>query len=153
MESISETEAREFLENAAVAHMGVIDKGIPYVTPMSFVVDGDRILFRTKPGRRFEAIIANPIVSIEASHFDDETGDWISVVVTGKATEHNDGETMARAVELLMQKYEKQIGSPLTRGGVQPMASFPHVVAVTIQEISGMSSGRGFSPRTRPGRL
>jgi hypothetical protein len=56
-------------------------------------------------------------------------------------------------VELLMNKYEAVLGSPLGRGGLQPMASFPHVVAVEIEEISGMTSGRGFSYRTRPGRL
>jgi hypothetical protein len=48
---------------------------------MSFVVDGDRILFRTKPGRRYEAILENPDVSIEASTFDNETGEWSSVFV------------------------------------------------------------------------
>jgi hypothetical protein len=36
---------------------------------------------------------------------------------------------------------------------LQPVAAFPHVIEVTINEISGMSSGRGFAFRTRPGRL
>ena len=48
--------------------------GEPYVTPMSFVVDSDRILFRTNPGKRHEAMLENPVVSIEASTFDEETG-------------------------------------------------------------------------------
>lgn len=153
MEAISDAEAREFLRDAKVAHMGVIDSGAPYVTPMSFVVDDDRILFRTKPGRRFEALMANPTVSIEASSFDEETGDWVSVIVTGTAVEQTDEPTISRAVELLMSKYSESIGDPLTRGGSQPMATFPHVVAVEIDDISGMCSGRGFTPRTRPGRL
>jgi nitroimidazol reductase NimA-like FMN-containing flavoprotein (pyridoxamine 5'-phosphate oxidase superfamily) len=73
--------------------------------------------------------------------------------VRGTASETTDDETTSRAVELLMNKYEAVLGSPLGRGGLQPMASFPHVVAVEIEEISGMTSGRGFSYRTRPGRL
>ena len=153
MEPITNEQAREFFSEALVAHIGVISEGRPYVTPMSFVVDGDRILFRTKPGKRFEGMTANPIVSIEASHFDTDTGDWVSVIVIGTATEVHDDETISKTVQLLLQKYEKMLGSPLSRGGLQPMASFPHVVSVSIDEITGMASGGGFGARTRPGRL
>jgi nitroimidazol reductase NimA-like FMN-containing flavoprotein (pyridoxamine 5'-phosphate oxidase superfamily) len=153
VEEILESEAIEFLSHAKVAHIGVISDGEPYVTPMSFVVDRRRILFRTKPGRRFEAIEANPVVSIEASHFDETSGDWISVVVKGRARESDDPETTARTVELLYEKYEAVLGSPLGHGGLQPMAAFPHVIEVPIEEITGMTSGRGFAIRTRPGRL
>jgi nitroimidazol reductase NimA-like FMN-containing flavoprotein (pyridoxamine 5'-phosphate oxidase superfamily) len=98
-------------------------------------------------------MVANPKVSIEVSHFDEQSGDWISVIVQGHAAEGTDPATTTRTVELLMQKYERVLGSPLSRGGFQAMATFPHVVAVEIDEISGMVSGRGFSFRTRPGRL
>ncbi len=153
MESITREEALLFLAEASVAHIGVISQGKPYVTPMSFVLDGERILFRTKPGTRFEGMLDNPTVCIEVSRYDDETGDWMSVIVTGTAAETDDDATKALTVERLLQKYQQALGSPLAWGGMQPMADFPHVVEVKIEEISGMSSGRGFSPRTRPGRL
>ncbi len=153
MESITPDQARNFLDEAPVAHIGVISKGEPYVTPMSFVVDGDRVMFRTQPGKRHEAMLENPVVSIEASTFDDETGSWTSVIVRGTAVEVSDDTTISRAVELLLNKYENALGSPLTRGGIQPMATFPHVVEVVIKEITGMTSGGAFAMRTRPGRL
>lgn len=153
VEPISDDEAIQFLAEALVAHIGVVDDGRPYVTPISFVLDGRRLLFRTKPGKRLEAIEANPNVCVEVSRFDEETGDWVSVVISGTAREHTDDATTSRTVELLFDKYEAFLGSPLGHGGLQPMASFPHVMEVTIEEISGMSSGRGFGFRTRPGRL
>lgn len=153
MEEISERHAREFLESESVAHIGVISDGRPYVTPMSFVVDGNRILFRTKPGRRYTAIEANPTVSIEASTFDEESGEWTSVIVKGTARVTTDPETARVAVEKLLVKYQKALGSPLSRGGMQPLASFPHIIAVEIEEISGMASSGPFTARTRPGRL
>lgn len=153
MEPIDRTEALEFLTGSMVAHIGVVTNGEPYVTPMSFVVDDHRILFRTKPGKRFEALEANPLVCIEVSNFDEETGDWTSVIVRGRATERTDDETTTRTIELLLEKYQSVVGTPLGHGGLQPMASFPHVVEVPIEVISGMTSGRGFSYRTRPGRL
>ena len=154
MESLTYDEAYEFLQTALVAHIGVItDDGSPYVTPMSFVTDDDRILFRTKPGRRLESIRKDGRVSIEASRFDEELGDWISVIVIGKATVGEDQALADRAVQLLMTKYQRFMGSPLGISGLQPMADFPVVVSVEIEEITGMSSGRGFAARTRPGRL
>ncbi len=153
MDAITREEAFRFLEEAPVAHIGVLSEGEPYVTPMSFVLDGERILFRTQPGKRFEAILTHPTVSIEVSTFDPDTGDWVSVIVVGEGTENTEPETSARTVELLLKKYEKAIGSPLSHGGLQPMAGFPHVVEIQITEVTGMSSGRGLSRRTRPGRL
>ena len=153
METITAERAKHFLDESLVAHVGVISEGEPYVTPMSFVVDGDRILLRTKPGKRYEAILKNPVVSIEASTFDNETGDWTSVIVKGRATKASDDATIALAVQLLLHKYDTALGSPLSRGEIQPMASFPHVVQVSIDEITGMTSGGRFAMRTRPGRL
>ena len=140
MEPISEAEGFEFLREAMVAHLGVL-------------LDGRRLLFRTKPGKRFEAIQENPRVCVEVSRFDDQTGDWVSVVVKGTAVERTDEETTTHAVEMLLEKYATVLGSPLGTGGLQPMASFPHVLEVKIDEMTGMTSGRGFTYRTRPGRL
>lgn len=153
MEELPREEAFRVLEEAPVAHLGLISDGRPYVTPMSFVVDGDRILFRTMAGRKFRAIEESPVVCIEVSRFDELTGDWVSVVVTGTAKETDDSGTRQLTVERLFRKYANAIGSPLGRGGLQPMAGLPHVVEVRIEEITGMSSGSGFAPRTRPGRL
>jgi hypothetical protein len=77
----------------------------------------------------------------------------VSVVVKGNAVERTDEPTTSRTVEMLLEKYAAVLGSPLGTGGLQPMASFPHVLEVGIDEITGMTSGRGFSYRTRPGRL
>ena len=153
MEEITDDRAKRFLEEAAVAHIGVISDGEPYVTPMSFVLEGNRILFRTKPGKRYQGMVENPTVSIEASTFDEETGDWVSVIVKGTASLVIDDATIELTVQLLLQKYESSLGSPLTRGGIQPMAMFPHVIEVTIEEITGMTSGGYSAGRTRPGRL
>jgi nitroimidazol reductase NimA-like FMN-containing flavoprotein (pyridoxamine 5'-phosphate oxidase superfamily) len=75
------------------------------------------------------------------------------VVVIGTASEVDDDETGARAVELLYDKYSSALGDPLSRGGLQPLPGLPHLIEVVIDEMTGMSSGRGFTPRTRPGRL
>ncbi|HEX9762116.1 MAG TPA: pyridoxamine 5'-phosphate oxidase family protein [Acidimicrobiia bacterium] len=153
MDSISREEALAVLGSAPVAHIGVIEGGEPYVTPMSYVVDGERVLFRTMAGRKLDGIRVNPVVCVEVSKYDDATGDWVSVIVRGTATETEEDEIKTLTITKLLDKYREVVGSPLSPGGMQPMSGFPHVVVVSIDEISGMVSGRGWGHRTKPGRL
>lgn len=154
MEPLSREEAMELLSSQPVAHLGVVREGRPYVTPMSFVVDGHRILFRTMAGEKLESLKANPSVCIEVASYDEQTGDWASAIVKGDATEVEEQEAQALTTSLLFQKYGDVLGSPLSRGGgMQPLQGLPHVIQVNIEEVSGMSSGSGWFTRTRPGRL
>lgn len=153
MEPLSREEALAVLESAPVAHLGLIDGDEPYVTPMSFVLEGNRIFFRTMAGKKLEALRENPSVCVEASRYDEETGDWESVIIRGEATETDEDAITQEVVAHLLRKYEKVIGSPLGGSGMRPLQGLPHIVMVEIHEISGMTSGRGWSERTRPGRL
>ena len=154
MEPIDRYEALEVLKTAPVAHLGVIDGDRPYVTPMSFVLSGERLLFRTMGGRKLEALRQSPQVCVEVSDLDASTGDWVSVIAYGDAAEVADDALKTLTVSLLFDKYDEMIGSPFGRnGGLRAVAGFPHVIEVPIDELSGMCSGRGFSARTRPGRL
>lgn len=154
MESLTRDEALEILAGEYVAHLGVVSNGAPYVTPMSFVVDDHRILFRTMAGRKLDAVKANPTVCIEVSRYDEETGDWVSVIVEGTANLVADDETRQATVALIFEKYEKVMGSPLSAGGgLLPLGGYPQVIEVPIDRVAGMSSGRGMSARTKPGRM
>jgi uncharacterized protein len=153
MDPLTVEDAMQLLAEAPVAHIGFLAEGSPYVTPMSFVVDGQRILFRTTGGKKLEALRRDPHVCIEVTRFDPETGNWASAIVIGMASESEDQRSGELAVEMLYEKYGQLMGDPLSRGGLQPMAGLPHVIEVSIEEITGMSSGMNLSPRTRPGRL
>jgi nitroimidazol reductase NimA-like FMN-containing flavoprotein (pyridoxamine 5'-phosphate oxidase superfamily) len=153
MTPLSQEEAMEILTFGHVAHIGVIADGEPYVTPMSYVVDGDRILFRTMPGKKLDAIRTFPKVSIEVSRLDETTGDWVSVISKGTAVETDDEALKSKVVQMLMDKYRSIIGSPLSTGGMPLLGGAPHVIVVDLDEVNGMSSGRGWDHRTRPGRL
>lgn len=154
MESLTREESYEILVSEPVAHLGVISNGAPYVTPMSFVVADDRVRFRTMAGRKLDAIRTNPAVSIEVSRYDEETGAWVSVIVEGNARLVDDDEGRQETIALLFAKYEKVIGSPLSGGGgLLPLGGHPYVIEVLIDRIAGMTSSRGMSVRTKPGRM
>ncbi|HEX6946400.1 MAG TPA: pyridoxamine 5'-phosphate oxidase family protein [Acidimicrobiia bacterium] len=153
MQPLSREQALEVLEQAPVAHIGVISDGEPYVTPMSFVLIGDRIAFRSVPGRRMDAIRENPRVCVEVARFDPSNGEWASAIVMGRAHEIGDTPLRTEVVTRLLEKYRDAVGSPLSRGGLQALTGLTHVIVIEIEEVTGMTSGSGLGPRTRPGRL
>lgn len=150
MESLEEIDALDFLAKADVAHIAVIDKGEPYVTPIAFVLDRRRILFRSGPGRRLTALRRHPSVSLEACYLDRVTGDWVSVIASGAAKETTDAFTNTFTINLLTAKYRQILGTPLSLSGLQPLHDMAHVISVPIGQISGVCSKSGLLA-TRPG--
>lgn len=147
MEPLTESEAFDFLAKADVAHIAVIDMGEPYVTPMTFVVEGRRILFRSGPGRRLDALRRHPAVTLEACYLDHSTGDWVSVIATGDAEELTDDLTSALTVGLLTHKYSQILGTPVALSGLQPLPEIAHVIGIPIHRITGVTSRRGLLVR------
>lgn len=152
MDELTRAEALELLAALDVGHVGTAAGGEPYVTPISYIVIGDEVLFRTLPGRRLDALRVNPRVCLEASR-SDEDGNWESVIAWGAARELDDPNREADVVSALLSKYHDSSDGLLSFGSSRPFDPSPLVIAVLIDEISGRTSGRGFSPRTRPGRL
>lgn len=153
MDELTADECRALLERSSVAHLAVVEESRPYVSPVSYMVVNDQICLRTGPGRRMDAIRANPHVCIEVSRFDDDTGDWESVIAWGEAFEIGDPQLAEQVVSDLIHKYRDVIGSPLSRGGGPPTPKPAILVGVPMETITGRSSGKFFSIQSRPGRL
>ncbi len=151
MDELTPRESFRLLTETMVAHIGVVSDGEPYVSPISYVMIDDAIYIRTTPGRRTEAIAANPRICLEISDLDHETGVWRSVIVWGDAEEVDDDGLSEQVVMALLEKYRSIMGSPLNPG--DRLAEPDLILRIPIGDMSGRSSGSLFSTRTRPGRL
>jgi nitroimidazol reductase NimA-like FMN-containing flavoprotein (pyridoxamine 5'-phosphate oxidase superfamily) len=152
MQELVESRIRVLLADEPVAHVGVIAWGKPYVTPVSYVWLDDSLWFRTGPGMRLDAITANPEISAEISRFDFDTGYWESVVLAGTGEVIDDPDAGDEVERALRKKYRR-----ITRSALDmPPDVVPRegsVVRVTVESISGRSSGAGLDGPARPGRL
>lgn len=153
MDTLTQDQCQALLEREHVAHIGVITDEGPYVTPISYVFLGNKLAFRTAPGRRAEALEADPRVSVEASTYDPKTGDWASVVVEGTARViRNDAAKEGVVVDALFEKYRDAFKNLLASPpGSEPVTRF--IVVIDVKEISGRTSGGKVTAKTRPGRL
>ena len=153
MDALTRAEIDQILAKAQVVHLGVVEpEGSPYVTPLSFVYTGETIAFRTKEGRRIQALQANPRVCVEAMEHDPETGDWRSVIGFGTAEIVDDDIAAGAFIAQLLHKYgqtfEGLFGLP-DRAGL----AVAYVVRIVLDDVSGRTSGRFLGTKTRPGRL
>ena len=150
MDELSIEQSERILAEQRVAHLGLVDDGEPYVTPLSYVVlDGD-VYYRTGPGRRHDALASDPRVCVEVTRNDD--AGWVSVIFWGEARVVDDPARHAQVVEALLDKYHDEPLIGIARPG--ELRSEDHIVmAITPERMTGRSSGGGWSSATRPGRL
>lgn len=153
VEELTNAQSMRLLSEEPVAHLALVSDGEPYVTPISFVHANRQILFRTGPGRRLTALKTGDKVCIEVSRYSSDNGDWESVILWGTPRVVEDPGQEAEAIGLLLVKYRKVFGSALAFSKPNPLAPQEVVVGVEVETMSGRSSGAGFAPRTRPGRL
>jgi nitroimidazol reductase NimA-like FMN-containing flavoprotein (pyridoxamine 5'-phosphate oxidase superfamily) len=153
MHELTESEITHLLETQPVAHIGVISRGVPYVTPASFVYVDGSVWFRAAAGRRVSAMEETPTVCVEVTRYHQYTGMWESVVAWGEAVVRDDPRHQLRLADLLEDKYRDPLAA---LEGVE-VARTPEeeIVAVEIplRERSGRASLRPDGARSRPGRL
>ena len=152
MEKLVASAVARLLANEPVAHVGVVSEDAPYVTPISFVWSDDALWFRTMPGRRLDAMMANPKVSCEISRFDVRSGHWESVIIEGTAEPMEDHVMEEEVMNAIRAKYRR-----ITRMALDlPPDVLPNVgiiMRVAPTRVSGRGSGRGVIGSELPGRI
>jgi len=97
---LTREECLKVLEEGFVARLGCHVDGETYVVPISYALDGERILGQTTVGKKVQMLRANPRVCLVV-----DTGkaldDWKSVIVWGSYQELSDGEKPAAARALM----------------------------------------------------
>lgn len=85
LEVLSREECLALLRTVPVGRLGLSMSALPVVLPVSFVVDGERLVIRTGRGTKLEAALGGAVVAFEADHLDTEAGEAWSVLVRGSA--------------------------------------------------------------------
>lgn len=87
LELLSSQECIELLRTKTVGRIGLSASSLPFVVPVRYVVDDDRILMRTGQDTRMAAATSDAVVAFEVDEFDHDTDAGWSVMVQGLARE------------------------------------------------------------------
>lgn len=120
---ISPDECAALLDRSHLGRIALVDKGLPLILPVNYVLDHTEVVFRTNPGSKLEAALRHAAVAFEIDGTDDETRTGWSVLIRGHAHEVHDEAELER-----LEKLELVPWAPGTR---------QHYVRITSLETTG----------------
>ena len=134
-------ECRGLLMRLGSGRLGVAQNNQPYVVPIYFAYEPDRLYGFSTVGQKIEWMRANPLVCVEADEVVSHNN-WASVVVFGRYEELPDKPEYAplrlHAQEVLEKRamwWQTGYAASQVRGGRKPAA--PIFYCIHIEEITG----------------
>src|SRR6266480_7246051 len=101
---LSQEEARALLTVSRIGRLGCVHEGGPYVVPINYVLDGESIYVHSLPGRKLEALRANPRACLQVDEVIDPYH-WRSAIAFGAYEEVTDPTERDRAVRALYARF------------------------------------------------
>jgi nitroimidazol reductase NimA-like FMN-containing flavoprotein (pyridoxamine 5'-phosphate oxidase superfamily) len=133
LEILDRDECLHLLGQAVVGRVAVTSGALPVVLPVTFRLHGERILFRTSRGTKFDAATRNTVVAFEVDGFEPATQTGWSVMATGVAREVVDPAELEAIEHLQLPRWAPNDGD--------------RVVAVPTELISGRRIPNGQDER------
>ena len=125
--TLGDAECRALLAAASVGRVGLSIDALPVVVPVNFVLDGDRIVFRTGTGAKLQQALEGAVVCFEVDDVDRLYHSGWSVLATGHAAEITDEADLVRVRTLPLRSWAHVDGE--------------HFVEIRIELLSGRRLG------------
>ena len=137
--------SREVLRRGTVARLACVAGNEPYVVPVNYVFDGESVLVHSLPGRKIDAMRANPRVCLQVDEIEDDLG-WKSVLAFGNYEEITNAGERGRAMNHLLSRFPKltPVESYMAGGTGTPA---PIVFRIRVDKISGLCEGDAYNPK------
>lgn len=99
----------QVLRSEVVGRLGCTADGKVYITPISYVYDGECIYAHSADGMRLRMLRAHPQVCFQVDHIEN-LANWVSVVVWGEFEELT-GDAEKEAMRLFLERMEPMLVS------------------------------------------
>ena len=132
---LSHEEARALLTASRVGRLGCVYEGGPYVVPINYVLDGESIYIHSLPGRKVEALRANPRVCLQVDDVTDSYH-WRSAIAFGAYNEVTNPTERERAVRALYARFPNL--TPVESVPVHDGQSSVVIFRILIDEVTGV---------------
>ena len=150
-EVTNQEEVEEILSNALEGRLGTCLNNIPYITPVNFVYDKDKVYFHSAlEGRKIENINSNPNVCFEIDKVISiipgkqrpcaSTTEYKSIIIFGDIQIVTDIEEKTFALNKLIEKYAPQSPKLSSSSGA---ITGTNVLVISIKEMTAKQSPVG----------
>ena len=132
---LSQEEARALLAASRVGRLGCVYEGGPYVVPINYVLDGESLYVHSLPGRKLEALRANPRACLQVDTVIDAYH-WRSAIAFGTFEEVTDPKERDQAVRMLLRSFPNL--TPVESVPVHDGQSSVIIFRIRVREITGV---------------
>jgi uncharacterized protein len=131
---LKDTDALALLREGTLGRLGCIAAGWPYVVPVNYFFDGKDIYIHSLPGKKIDALRANPRVCLQVDEIKDSYN-WRSVIAYGTFEEVKGEETRENVLTKLYSRlpHMTPVESKLVEGLKETI-----VFRVKVDEITGV---------------
>jgi nitroimidazol reductase NimA-like FMN-containing flavoprotein (pyridoxamine 5'-phosphate oxidase superfamily) len=133
---MSDAEAWTMLRNGKIGRLGCIADNYPYVVPIHYMVEGDRIYAHSLCGRKINALRTNSRACLQMDQVHDECH-WRSVIAYGTYREVVNQEECGRILEKLFARFPTL--TPVESSIASDAAPSPIIViSIQVERITGV---------------
>jgi hypothetical protein len=135
-------ECRETLTRLGYGRLACASNNRPYIVPLYFSYDADRLCCFSTVGRKIEWMRLNPLVCVQVEEIRGHD-EWMSVVIFGKYVEIPNGPEFAKSREDIRSLLKKrslwwQSGYTASQIRRKPKPPSPVFFYIGIEEITGL---------------
>ena len=132
---LGNTDALAILREGTLGRLGCIASDWPYVVPVNYYFDGKDIYIHTLPGKKLDALRANPRVCLQVDEIKDPYN-WRSVIAYGTFEEVSSEETRENVLTKLYSKlpHMTPVESRLVKGMTGTI-----VFRIKVEELTGVA--------------
>jgi len=131
---LSREEARALLFETKIGRLGCLYEGKPYVVPVNYVFDGENLYVHSLPGRKLDALRANPRACLQVDEIIDQYR-WRSAIAFGTYEDVTDSDERARAARLLLARFPQL--TPVESVPVHDGQSSVIIFRIHVDEVTG----------------
>jgi nitroimidazol reductase NimA-like FMN-containing flavoprotein (pyridoxamine 5'-phosphate oxidase superfamily) len=132
---LGDSDTLAILREGTLGRLGCIAAGWPYVVPVNYFFDGEDIYIHTLPGKKLDALRANPRVCLQVDEIKDPYN-WRSAIAYGTFEELSNEETQEKVLTRLYSRlpHMTPVESRLVEGSKGTV-----VFRIKVEEVTGMA--------------
>ena len=146
-------ESRTFLASVGFGRLACASNNRPYIVPIYFVYDRERLYCFSTAGQKIDWMRENPLVCVETDEIRSHD-DWTSVVVLGKYVEIPNDEDNRKGWEYARALFQKralwwQSGYTAAQVRRHSKPAEPVFYCIVIEQLSGLRGSPDFSESSK----